>query len=112
MGRLFGPNEKVAMTTDDIISTAIGWPLILIAAVWWVKKKKSPKLSTFRAFCGFVGVLGGGTAVLLFAVVFSIYFFRLEGQGQIITGALAAPLCIGVLIPLWRLANRLIANRQ
>lgn len=93
----------------DLIASLIFWPVVLLLALWHVRRKKAPHISTSRAYLTFLGILGGGGLVLLFIAVTLVISLDPESKNTAVK-ALAPILVIGGLLPLWRLAHRKISG--
>jgi hypothetical protein len=90
----------------DIAFSLILWAVILGPGVWYVRRKKHPSRSTAKAFGTFVGIFGGITLAVLFAVVSIWYLLGLEGTR--FPPTVGAVLVLIAVLPAWRLAIKTI----
>ena len=87
----------------EVLFSAIGWAVMLCAALWYVRRVKHPERKLAGAFGLFLGIFGGITLAALVVVVSIIYALGMEHRDAGF-GTIGALLALAVVIPAWRVA--------
>jgi hypothetical protein len=86
--------------------------LALTGVVWgvceYVYARKHPDRPFFTALALFAAPLVGGCVLALALIYASAHIFGQESHNNVVLRGFAPMICLGVLVPLWRLGSRLI----
>ena len=93
----------------NIIAALVIWSVLMLLAFWHVQNRKAPHRSTLQCYAVFLGVLGGAGLILLSIFVLIDTAFDPDRESMI-TKTFISIITVGVLLPAWHIAHKLITR--